>query len=154
MKYKEIIDVIEEIVDGHVNVNQWGYGNISDINTPEDEEPPQYPYIFLNPVSINQDERMATLSANLICMTQTYETSSDELLQQSNCIEYLREVISHINMNLDNPQVEFVLPVTFTPFKERFSDNVVGATATINITYPAPLDDCRNPINPTFVIPQ
>lgn len=148
MKYKEIVDLIKGIVDGHVNINEFGYGNISDINTPDDEKAPDYPYVFLNPVSVTQGRNTGTFNANLICMTQTYETTDDELLQQSNCINYLQQIISNINMNLDNPDVEFSLPYTITPFKERFSDNVVGATANISITYVSLLDDCRSPINP------
>lgn len=154
MKYKEIIDLIKDISEGHILVNEFSFGNISDINTPEDEKPPQYPYVFLNPVSISQGLRTATFSANLIVMTQTYDTADDILLQQSNMSEILLNIISNVNMNLKEPQVEFITPFTITPFKERFSDDVVGATANISITYPSPLDDCLTPINPTFVLPQ
>ena len=152
MKYREIIDLIKDISEGHVNVNEFAFGNISDINTPEDEQPPQYPYVFLNPVSITQGERTGTFSANLIVMTQTYDTATDILLQQSNMMDILLSIISNVNMNLNEPQVEFITPFSITPFKERFSDDVVGATANISITYPSLLDDCRSPINP--VIPE
>ena len=145
MTYKEIIDLIKTTCLNNYFINEFSYGNISDINTPEDEEPVNYPYAFLNPVSISQDEQQATLSANLIVMTQTYESQTDELLQQSNCINYLNQIISHIQMNLDNPLVTFNTPFTITPFKERFSDNVVGGTASISISFPLGFDDCDTP---------
>jgi len=160
MKYKEIVDLIKDISEGHVLVETFGYGSISDINTPNESDTlinnrgPLYPYVFLNPVSISQNERTATFSANLIVMTQTYDEGyvdyvrDEELKMQSEMIDILIDIISNINMNLTNPQVEFITPFTITPFKERFSDSVVGGTANISITYPSPLDDCRTPINP------
>ena len=145
MNYIEVIDLIERTCINNYFVNQVGYGNLSDLNTPEDEEPPLYPYAFINPVSISHNGITGTLSVNLIVMTQAYDTTTDELMHQSNCTEYLLQVISHINMNLDNPDIEIITPFTITPFKERFSDDVVGATANISIVYPSLLNDCTPP---------
>ena len=145
MNYKEIVDLIKNTCEEHYFINQVGYGNLSDLNTPEDEEPPLYPYAFINPVSISQSNNTGSLSVNLIMMTQTYENETNELIQQSNCIKYINDVIAHINMNLDNPDVEFVTPFTITPFKERFSDDVVGATANITINFSSLFNDCTSP---------
>jgi hypothetical protein len=142
MNYKEIVDLIKNTCEEHYFINQVGYGNLSDLNTPEDEEPPLYPYAFLNPVSISQSNNTGSLSLNLIIMTQTYENETSELTEQSNCVRYINDVISHINMNLVNPDVEFVTPFTITPFKERFSDDVVGATANITINFSSLFNDC------------
>ncbi len=145
MTYKEIIELVKGICNTHHFVNQFGYGNISDINVPSDEEAPDYPYAFVNPTTIVYDGRTAVISFNLIMMTQCYDTEADYIFQQSNCIEYLMDIISKINMSLDEPLVEFITPFSVVPFKERFSDNVVGATATISIRYPALLDNCNSP---------
>lgn len=145
MNYIELIDLIKDTCINNYFINQVGYGNLSDLNTPEDEEPPLYPYAFINPVSISHNGRTGTLSINLIVMTQTYETETDELKHQSNCIENILQIISHINMNLTNPQNEVITPFSITPFKERFSDDVVGATANLSIVYPSTLNDCIPP---------
>jgi hypothetical protein len=145
MKYKEIVDIIKNTCLNNFFINEFSYGNISDINTPDDEEPVNYPYAFLNPINITNDGVTSTFNANLIIMTQTYDTLDEELQQQSNCINYLEQIIGKINKNLDNPQVEFITPFSVTPFKERFSDNVVGATAGIAIQYPSNITDCDTP---------
>jgi len=145
MNYIELIDLIKDTCINNYFINQVGYGNLSDLNTPEDEEPPLYPYAFINPVSISHNGSTGTLSVNLIVMTQTYETETDELQHQSNCIENILQIISHVNMNLTNPLNEVITPFSITPFKERFSDDVVGATANLSIVYPSPLNDCLPP---------
>lgn len=145
MKYKEIVDIIKNTCLDNFFINEFSYGNISDINTPDDEEPVNYPYAFLNPINVTNDGITSTFNANLIIMTQTYDTLDEELEQQSNCINYLEQIIGKINKNLDNPQVEFLTPFSVTPFKERFSDNVVGATASIAIQYPSNITDCDTP---------
>lgn len=145
MKYKEIVDIIKNTCLNNFFINEFSYGNISDINTPDDEEPVNYPYAFLNPINISNDGVTSTFNANLIIMTQTSDTLDEELQQQSNCINYLEQIIGKINKNLENPFVEFITPFSVTPFKERFSDNVVGATASIAIQYPSNITDCDTP---------
>jgi hypothetical protein len=114
MTYKEIVDLIKDTCNDNYFINDFSYGNISDINTPDDQQPVNYPYAFLNPVSLTQNEQFATLTANLIVMTQTYESLNEEVLQQSNCINYLNQIIGRLKMNLDNPLVDFNFPVTIT----------------------------------------
>ena len=70
MTYKEIVDLIKDTCNDNYFINDFSYGNISDINTPDDQQPVNYPYAFLNPVSLTQNEQFATLTANLIVMTQ------------------------------------------------------------------------------------
>jgi hypothetical protein len=41
--------------------------------------------------------------------------------------------------------VEFNLPFSINPFKERFSDDVIGATGSIVVTYPTPFNECESP---------
>ena len=156
MNYKDIVEVIKEISEAHFFINTWGYGEISDIMTPDNQEPPDYPYMFMNPVSIGGGDRSDSFTFNLICMTQAYDLETDIIQEQSNCLVYLKDVISRVNMTLDHPLIQFVEPYTFTPFKERFQDDVVGFTATMTIQYSNSLDICNAAITnlpPTSAFP-
>jgi hypothetical protein len=146
MTYKEIIDIFKEKTTGHFFLNEFGYGDISDIMTPDDGAAPMYPYVFLNPVSVNGGEQVSDFTFNLICMTQTQDDEQSIIDAQSNCIDYLRDLISSVNYSITNPLVEFQEPFNFTPFKERFQDDVVGATVNMSVTYPTTLDLCKAPI--------
>lgn len=145
MNYKEIVDLIKTTSLEHFFINEFGYGDISDINNPEDEVPPNYPYAFLNPVSVSNNGIISNFTFNLIVMTQGYETQTDEIEQQSNCIRYLGDILGRVNNTLTNPLVEFNLPFSINPFKERFSDDVIGASGSITITYPTPFNECESP---------
>lgn len=145
MTYEEIVQTIEGVCENHLFINTFGYGDISDINTPDTEQAPDYPYMFLNPTSIQSDNKVSRFSFNLISMTQAKDTKADTIKHQSLCIQYLSDVISKVNMTLENPLIEISTPFTITPFKERFSDDVVGATASLTIIYNSPLDICDKP---------
>jgi hypothetical protein len=146
MTYKEIIDIFKQKVQGHFFVNTFGYGDISDIMTPDSQEAPYYPYIFLNPVSVSATDRISSFNFNLICMTQSLEDETSIMRKQSDCIENLKDIIARVNNTLIDPQVEIQQPFTFTPFKERFQDDVVGASCNLTVTYPTLLDACVAPI--------
>jgi hypothetical protein len=146
MTYKEIIDVFKQKVQGHFFINDFGYGDISDIMTPDDQQPPYYPYIFLNPISVSSGDRVSTFNFNLICMTQSNDDEQSIIRNQSDCIDNMRDIIARVNNTLIDPLVEVQTNYTFTPFKERFQDDVVGASCNISVTYPTILDACSAPI--------
>jgi hypothetical protein len=146
MTYKEIIDVFKQKVQGHFFINDFGYGDISDIMTPDDQQPPYYPYIFLNPISVTSGDRVSTFNFNLICMTQSNDDEQSIIRNQSDCIDNMRDIIARVNNTLIDPLIEVQTNYTFTPFKERFQDDVVGASCNISVTYPTILDACSAPI--------
>lgn len=145
MTYKDLIDRIMTIAGLHQMVELVGYGNLSDIEVPDNEEPPDYPYVFLNPVTVSNGRREFNLTMNLICMTQVKDAELCEIDGQSICIGIIQDIVStFLNTNAD-PLIDVVTPFSITPFKERFQDKVVGATATLTINYGKAIDGCLVP---------
>lgn len=145
MNYKEVVDIISGITKSHKFVNQFGYGEISDVMQPEGNASPNYPYVFLNPVQISATKKTSTFTFNLICMEQTFDNYVPIITSQSECITILNDIISKINLTTTYPTIEVEDGFVFTPFVERFKDNVVGASCSINITFASPLDVCNKP---------
>ena len=145
MNYKEVVDIISGITKSHKFVNQFGYGEISDVMQPEGNLSPNYPYVFLNPVQISSTKNQSTFTFNLICMEQTFDQYVPIITSQSECITILNDIISKINLTTTYPTLEVEDGFVFTPFVERFKDNVVGASCSINITFASPLDVCNKP---------
>lgn len=142
MTYKEVVDKLLEAMNNHLLIQTTGYGNLSDIHVPETEDAPDYPYMFLNPLSSQMNERNHTFTFNLICMEQVLEGQTYDLEGQSDCGMWIQDVVSYFRMQNNNPLLDIQFPIQLTPFKERFEDDVVGMTAQITVTFANPLDLC------------
>jgi hypothetical protein len=98
--------------------------------------------MFINPVNINQDRRFMNFNFNLIMMEQVPDGEDNEIQGQDECITFIQDVLAKFTNSNNNYLMDVQLPVTITPFKERFQDSVVGATANVTITYAKALDLC------------
>lgn len=145
MTYKNIIDNLESIINAHHFVETYGYGNLSDIATPDSETPPNYPYVFINPTDINNGRTDFNLSLNMIVMTQVQDKEANELAGQDKCMQILQDIVSVYTNTNNDPLLDIETPFNVTPFKERFSDDVVGVTANITINYAKAIDGCDTP---------
>ena len=98
MTYQQVVNRLLAIMSSHFLINEVGYGNLSDIHTPDDEESPDYPYAFLNPISVNVGEYSFSSQFNLILMDQVTDgdtTAAEDIKVQSNCLMYLQDIMSH-----------------------------------------------------------
>ena len=146
MTYQQVVNRLLDIMSNHYLINEVGYGNLSDIHTPDDEQSPDYPYAFLNPISVTVGEYSFNSQFNLILMDQVTDgdtTSAEDIKVQSNCLMYLQDIMSHFRQTDDDRNLDIEVNVTATPFKERFEDNVAGVTAQITINSITPLDGCE-----------
>lgn len=147
MTYQLLLSRLEEIITSHKFIFEYGYGNISDIAKPDDEKAPDYPYAFINPVQTTLNPQSFSATFNLIVMTQILDSEDDEIFGQSNCMKYINDILSQFVLTNNDPLINVSFPVNVTPFKERFQDDVVGATATFTITYGKAMSICDSPIS-------
>jgi len=159
MTYQEIVNRIQDITNQHKMLADFGYGDISDLkirfeNTSGDAAvQADYPYLFLNPGVHGRTQGMVTYNFNMIVMDMARGEVSDQpynnmLAIQSQCQQYIDDVIAYLhNAFKDLPDVNYS-GVTYTPFNERFQDEVSGMTATLTIEVPQPINNCITPILP------
>ena len=159
MTYQEIVNRIQDITNLHKMLADFGYGDISDLkvrfeNTSGNESvQADYPYLFLNPGVHQRNQGMVTYNFNMIVMDMSREEVSDEpynnmLAIQSQCQQYIDDVLAYLYHGYDdNPEVIYS-GVTYTPFNERFQDDVAGMTATLTIQVPQAINNCITPIGP------
>ena len=155
MNYNDVVNRIKTIVEDHKMLVDFGYGQISDIKTRSEGggelEGADYPYLFLNPTQHQRTQSTITYNFNMIVMDMARE-EEDELYQnflniQSDSIQYIDDVIARLYyFYTDKPEVSFDL--TYTPFYERFQDDLAGATATLSITVPNSINECIAPFEP------
>ena len=156
MNYNDVVNRIKTIVEDHKMLVDFGYGQISDIKTRSEGggelEGADYPYLFLNPTQHTRTQATITYNFNMIVMDMAREEESKDyqnfLNIQSDCIQYIDDIVARLYYYYtDKPEVSFDL--TYTPFYERFQDDLAGATATLSIVVPNSINECIAP----FAIP-
>lgn len=157
MNYKEIVDRIRQVVFDHKMLVDFGYGQISDIKTRSEGEGvgeaqgADYPYCFLNPQAHQRTETQITYNFNMILMDMAREEEGDDyqnfLAIQSDCIQYIDDIVARLYYYYkDQPEIQF--NYSYTPFYERFQDDLAGATANIQIVVPTNINECIAPFEP------
>ena len=155
--YYELINAFRAFADDHKQIKCFGYGSISDIETPVNPStglPVQrdYPYFFVNPTNHTYTNSMLTYRFNVIVMELTTETTPtgfvgihSTIKAQSDALLILNDFMAWLEYNTDF-DTQLVKNSGFTPFQERFQDTVAGMTATIEIQIPNKLDLCDAPL--------
>lgn len=161
MTYKEIINRFRQVAQDHLMIQDFGYGDISDIKTQSqlgpEEQGADYPYMFLNPTSHVRTGPVMNYSFNMIMMDMARGEEGDQydnyITIQSQCQQYIDDVLSQLYYYYtDKPEI-LLTGITYTPFKEKYQDELAGMTATVTIQVPTPIDNCIAPIaNPELVI--
>ena len=156
MTYKEIINRFRTITTDHLMLEDFGYGDLSDLKyvsqIGDEEERVQYPYLYLLPSSSTRNGVVMNYSFNMIVMdmarpedgpnTDKYD---NYITIQSQCQQYIDDVLAQLYyFYKDQPEIQLT-GITYTPFKEKYQDVVAGMTATINIAVPTPLNECIAP---------
>lgn len=148
MTYKEIVNRIQEVVQDHEILADFGYGALTDIKTVDEDTRVNYPYAFLNPTQSTRTGQAVTYRFNLIVMEVVQDDPTQKfsgyLKAQSNCQQYIDDILSRLRFHYTD-QVDLTLNVSLTPFKERFQDTVAGMTATLEIVVPERLNECIAP---------
>ncbi len=156
MTYKDVVNRIQEVVNQHLMLSDFGYGDLSDLktrfeNTSGDEAvQADYPYAFLNPGQHQRSQSAVTYNFNLIVMDMARGEVSDDpynnmLTIQSQCQQYIDDIIARLYYHYtDKPQVLWN-SLTYTPFNERFQDDVAGMTVNLQILVPNPINECIAP---------
>ena len=158
MTYKEIINRFRTITDNHLMLQDFGYGDLSDLKYVSqlgtEEERVSYPYLYLLPSSSNRNGPVMNYSFNMIIMDMARpEDGADTdaydnyITIQSQCQQYIDDVLAQLYyFYKDQPEIALT-GITYTPFKEKYQDVVAGMTATISIAVPTPLNECIAPFD-------
>ena len=155
MTYKEIINRFRAVVNNHLQLKDFGYGELSDLKTQSqlgpEEQGVDYPYLFLLPAPSVRQGPVMEYSFNMVVMDMARPEEGDQydnyITIQSQCQQYIDDVLAHLYYYYqDKPEITLT-NITYTPFKEKYQDELAGMTATITIQVPTPLNDCITPFS-------
>ena len=160
MTYKEIINRFRQVTSEHMMLKDFGYGQLSDLKTQSqlgpEEQGVDYPYLFLLPGQSNRQNSVMNYQFNMIIMDMARGEEGDEydnyISIQSQCQQYIDDVLARLYFYYtDQPEITLT-GITYTPFKEKYQDELAGMTATITIQVPQPLNACAYPYFPTLLV--
>lgn len=151
--YKQIVDLFKSAALNHLMIQDFGYGQLSDIKTRNEsadgDQEVDYPYAFLNPTTHQRQQSTVTYQFNLIMMDMARDEEGDKydnfLTIQSQCQQYIDDMVSELWNTSTRPDIQ--LTMTYTPFVERFQDELAGMTASISIVVPVTINNCIAPYN-------
>ena len=155
MTYKEIINRFRAVTEDHKMLKSFGYGQLSDLKTQSqlgpEEQGVDYPYLFLLPSTSNRTGPVMNYSFNMVVMDMARTEEGDQydnyITIQSQCQQYIDDVLARLYFFYkDQPEITLT-GISYTPFKEKYQDEVAGMTATITIQVPTPIDNCFAPFN-------
>ena len=153
MTYKEIINRFRQAANEHRMIKDFGYGQLSDIKTQSqlgpEEDGADYPYMFLNSTTSNRNGSVMLYSFNMIMMDMARPEEGDRfdnyITIQSDCQQYIDDILARMYyFYTDKPDIQLT-GISYTPFKEKYQDELAGMTATITIAVPTPINECIAP---------
>lgn len=147
MTYKSLVDRIEDAVSRHKMLVDFGYGQLSDIKVLDNsEDGADYPYAFLLPTGITRAQQAVTYSFSLIVMEMAI-TPREILKVQSDCIQYINDLVADLRFDTTFDG-DVNLTQSVQVFRERFQDEVAGATLNLQVTVADQIDQCISPVLP------
>ena len=147
MTYKELVDRIKDTVNRHKMLVDFGYGQLSDIKVlDESSDGADYPYAFLLPTGITRQNQAVTYSFSLIVMEMAI-TPMEILKVQSDCIQYINDIVADLRFDTAFSG-DINLSQNVQVFRERFQDEVAGATLNLQVTVADQIDRCEAPVMP------
>ena len=150
MNYNDVLADLFDLLEKHKMIKSWGYGPLSELVEPKSGNETNYPYAFLQPTNHTLSTGQKTYRFNLIMMEMCNDTQDEVIQAQSNCEQYIQDVLAHIYYHYD--KYDFKLNVSLVPFQEKYDDTVSGMTAQMELIVPNILNDCISPFEPTAPI--
>lgn len=150
--YNQIVAVIQNISNAHLQVHSFGVGELDEVEG-STEADKIYPKVWLAPQTSIVQENTVTNTFNLLCfdlVKKDISVNENEVLSDTQLILY--DIIKVLKYAAGD-DFNIVGDVTLTPFTEKFGDFVTGWNATITIEIDFEPNACDLPID-AFMIPQ
>tara|TARA_R110000803_G_scaffold2800_2_gene9683 strand:+ start:1125 stop:1553 length:429 start_codon:yes stop_codon:yes gene_type:complete len=137
----QILSLIEAEATAHLQVKQYGSGDIWEIN------PKELDYLVLWAIEegVVLNERTLTYNIRLIAMDRVFVGEGNEQEVMSDTIQVLLDFVAYFRQ-LHTTKLSLQTSVNLEPFTERFDDTVSGHSCVLSITQPYNYNKCQIPI--------
>ena len=136
----EIFQLIETQANAHLQVKQYGQGDVWEI------QPKELDYLVLWAIEegASVSERTLTYNIRLLAMDRVLPGEENEEEVLSDTLSILLDFVAYFRQ-LHNEDVNLQTSVSFEPFTERFDDKVTGHSCVLSLTQPYNYNKCQIP---------
>ena len=136
----EIFNLIETQANAHLQVKQYGKGDVWEI------QPKELDYLVLWAIeeSASVSERTLTYNIRLLAMDRVLPGEENEEEVLSDTLSILLDFVAYFRQ-LHTEDVSIQTSVSLEPFTERFDDKVTGHSCVLSITQPYNYNKCQIP---------
>jgi hypothetical protein len=142
----QILSLIENEANAHLQVKQFGQGDVWEIN------PKELDYLVLWAIEegVVLNERTLTYNIRLLAMDRVLPGEENEQEVMSDTIQVLLDFVAYFRQ-LHTTDLSIQTSVSLEPFTERFDDKVSGHACVLSITQPYDYNKCQIPHTTNFI---
>lgn len=143
--YKQILTDFEQIADAHLQLNSYGYGDITQLTMNIDtEKEPLYPRMYVIPNDTVLDQNQMTYNFQIIIADRLNNDYSNQRDVMSDTLEICKDIFTKLYLS----EYESEWNATVNPFLENYETILAGWTMDITITQPFDYNRCELPERP------
>lgn len=143
--YKQIIEDFEEIADKHLQINSFGFGDITQLTMNiETEKEPLYTRMYVIPTDTILNQNELTYNFQIIIADRLEDDYSNQRDVMNDTLEICKDVFTVLYLS----EYESVWGAVVSPFLERYETVLAGWTMNLTITQPFDYNRCVLPERP------
>ncbi len=134
VSYHKLINFLEQVQQNSPRLKSFGHGDIVYFSENMSGQTNVYPYMFVTPQLITYNESTTQYQLNIIFADIVNTDLSNEIDVISDMSIEAKNMLAEIYRGFLIDKIDMLLPVTATPFIERFNDHVGGVSVDITFT--------------------
>jgi hypothetical protein len=143
--YKQVIEDLEEIADKHLQINSFGFGDITQLTMNiETEKEPLYTRMYVIPTDTILNQNELTYNFQIIIADRLEDDYSNQRDVMNDTLEICKDVFTVLYLS----EYESVWGATCEPFLENYETVLAGWTLNLTITQPFDYNRCVLPERP------
>ena len=152
LTYNQIIRTFNEFADAHLEIQNFGNGDIWEIVEHNQLLDWNFPLLWVSDQPATIGDGTFTWNFNILTMSLVDKDEANENDVKSDMAQVLLDLLAYLEQktaetgNVTWMKVQLVKSGTMTSFTERFEDSLTGWGMTIGLKIPLKYDNCNLPM--------
>jgi hypothetical protein len=145
VNYKLILDDLNEVADKHLQINSFGYGDITQLTMDvKTKQEPKYTRMYVLPADTTLNQNQLTYNLQIIIADRLEDDYSNQKDVLNDTLEICKDIFTVLYLS----EYETEWGATCEPFLERYETILCGWLLNITLTQPFDYNRCVLPERP------